>query len=87
MYCRGRQVYQQVLIDKQSEEGAGLMSWHYAVIVTCAFVFLILVVIGSYLGHRRILTNELLRKKDWEIPIEDIIFYTTSKSSTTGKSR
>ena len=87
MYCNNVQVYPQVEKEKEHEVEEGLQSWHFALIVGSSFTFLFLVVVGAYLTHRRTQTNELLRKKDWEIPIEDIIFYTTSKSSTTGKSR
>ena len=89
MMCRDQLVFPQVLdlIEKGHEEDQGLNSWHYALIVGCVFTFLIIVAIGSYVTHRRVQTNKLLKKKDWDIPIEDIIFYTTSKSATTGKSR
>ena len=87
MTCNEWNVYDRVVLDKQREERGWLQEWHYALIVGCSCAFLILFLIGSYFTHRRVQTNKLLRKKDWEIPIEDIIFYTTSKSATTGKSR
>ncbi len=85
--CGGRSVYEQVEREKRAEQARGLENWHYATIVSCSFALVVLVLIGAFLTRRRVLTNRLLRKKDWEIPIEDIVFYTTSKSSTTGRSR
>ena len=88
MTCHGKNIYQMVLIDKQNEmKDESFQEFYYGIIVSSVLLATIVFVILGYLIYKRVQTNKLLKKRDWEIPIEDILFYTTGKSTSTGKSR
>ncbi len=88
MTCNGENMYQMVLQDKQSEmQDDEIPNYLYGIIISSIITFLIVSFILGIIAYRRVQTDRLLKKRDWEIPIEDILFYTTTKSASTGKSR
>ncbi len=89
MTCNGENVWNMVEEDRsnEKEDESAFQTYFYAIILGCSIVFLILLVVIVFLSYQRIQTNRYLRQRNWEIPIEDIVFYTTQKSQTTGKSR
>ncbi len=88
MTCEQNNVYEMVLIDKENEmKKESFQTFYYGIIVPSVLLTIIVFAILGYLIYRRVQTNQLLKKRDWEIPIEDILFYTTGKSTVTGKSR
>ncbi len=88
MTCNGQNMYQMVLLDKEKEmEDNEIPNYLYGIIISSIITFLIVSFILGIIAYRRVQTDRLLKKRDWEIPIEDILFYTTTKSASTGKSR
>ncbi len=89
MTCEDENVWKMVEEDmsNEKEDESAFQTYFYAIILGCSIVFLVLFVVIVFFSYQRIQTNRYLRQRNWEIPIEDIVFYTTQKSQTTGKSR
>ncbi len=81
-------MHELVLQDKQNEiEKEDMPNYFYGIIISSILVFLVASFVIGIITYRRVQADRLLKKRGWEIPIEDILFYTTTKSASTGKSR
>ena len=84
--CSGENVWEMVEKDFDREKFDEVKKWLIPVLVAAALLFIAIFSVTFYMGYKKIKFNQMLDKNEWEIPIEEVLFYTTAKM-TNGKDR
>ena len=83
--CDGASVWDMVEADK-AEEKYLAQTWRTPVAATAPFVILLILALLSYIIHQRLKLMKMINNDEWNINIEDILFYFDEKL-TNSKSR
>ncbi|XP_062591697.1 atrial natriuretic peptide receptor 2-like [Saccostrea cucullata] len=73
--CKGRNMWQEVMVDMEREEAVAGDSWQTEVAIAVPITTIVLGILGGYILFQRCKYWRLLNKDDWLVPIEDIVFY------------
>lgn len=85
--CNGQAIWPGVKAHIEEEKSSTYSSWHMATIVGITIFVTLVAGVMIYFLVRQIKRGRELDKDEWDVPIEDIVFYTTTKSSNGDKSR
>ena len=85
--CNGELMWPKALEDMERERQPSTWTWLLPTVVGVSMLSVFLLVVATYFTTQKIKRNRVLDRNECDVPIEDIIFYTTSKSLTTGQSR
>ena len=85
--CGGKVLWPSVKLQIEQEKTNPVTEWMLGVIVGLTVLVTVGFSLLLYFTVSKIRRNRALDNDEWDIPIEDVVFYTTAKSSTTGNSR
>lgn len=85
VYCEGRNMWIEVLADKENEEKVVDDSWQTAVAISVPISTVVLGVLIGYILFQKIKYWRLLNRDDWLIPIDDIVFYYDSRNNSSNR--
>ncbi|XP_071091629.1 atrial natriuretic peptide receptor 2-like [Haliotis cracherodii] len=86
MTCKGQSVWDIVQADI-AEENRVEQTWIVPVAVSVPLVLLLVSVLLGYIAFQRWKLNKMIENDEWDIPIEDIIFYLDDKVLSGGRSK
>ncbi|XP_067651132.1 atrial natriuretic peptide receptor 2-like [Haliotis asinina] len=84
--CRGQSVWNMVQADI-AEENRVANTWLVPVAVSVPLILLLLAALIGYIAFQRWKLNKMIDNDEWDIPIEDIIFYLDDKVLSGGRSK
>ncbi|KAL8570484.1 hypothetical protein ACOMHN_034519 [Nucella lapillus] len=80
--CRGNNVWQQVLADK-AQEAKEEETWVSVVAISVSLLALILGATAVYVAWHRYKLVRMIESDEWDIPIEDIVFFEDRQKGAT----
>jgi serine/threonine protein kinase len=84
--CEGRNMWLEVLADKENEGKVEGDSWETTVAITVPISTVVLGILAGYISFQKFKYWRLLNRNDWHIPIEDIVFYYDSRNNSSNRS-